>query len=80
MSNGHYYAFTKHRNNNQWYYYDDEDVRVIKDVNLLVSGDAYILFYGRTTEDEIFRQTLGLPAVWPHVVDEDLFDPAKNDS
>ena len=80
MSKGHYYAFTKHRNNNQWYYYDDEEVRVIKDVNLIVSGDAYILFYGRTTEDEIFRQTLGLPSVWPHVIDEDLFDPGKNDS
>ena len=52
----------------QWYYFNDEQVSKLKKVEQVVSADAYILFYTKTSVESFLRQTLSMPTYWPHVV------------
>ena len=45
---GHYNAYVKNLNN-KWYLYDDTDVLEMKDINDLVTHNAYCLFYRKKT-------------------------------
>lgn len=68
MSNGHYYAFSWNYASRNWYYFNDSEIKLIKNLQKLVSPEAYILFYSKTSIENFLRQTLRIPDYWPHVV------------
>lgn len=68
LENGHYYAFTWNHESKNWFYFNDEDIKLIKNKDKIVSRGAYILFYSKTSNENFYRQSLSLPNYWPHVV------------
>jgi len=44
---GHYTSYSK--TNNQWYLYNDSNVSLVKNMNNLISNNAYCLFYKKKT-------------------------------
>ena len=40
----------------------------MKNLQKIVSPEAYILFYTKTSIENFLRQTLSIPTYWPHVV------------
>ncbi len=51
-----------------WYFFNDQEIKLIKNLDKLQSKDAYILFYTKTSVENFLRQTLRIPDYWPHVV------------
>lgn len=51
-SQGHYTAFCKNKDG-IWFSFDDERVEIIDNLEKIVSGNAYILFYKRRQEDNM---------------------------
>lgn len=47
MLSGHYYAYTKHPVSGEWYKYDDNYAQKVRNLQNIVTNDAYILFYQR---------------------------------
>ena len=45
MNGGHYYSFCLNKENAQWVGFDDETKMVIKNIDNLITSDAYLLFY-----------------------------------
>lgn len=67
LENGHYWAAVKNRTNMAWYAYDDSLVKPL-DKDDLISPQAYVLFYQKTSITEYKRQQFDLPELWPHIV------------
>eukprot|EP00299_Pterocystis_sp_00344_P014246 c7048_g1_i1.p1 GENE.c7048_g1_i1~~c7048_g1_i1.p1 ORF type:complete len:485 (+),score=83.00 c7048_g1_i1:60-1514(+) len=64
LHNGHYTATTRHDHN--WFHCDDSSVTPI-DVDQVCTKHAYLLIYTRLQgSNEIRRQTLNQPELWPH--------------
>lgn len=47
MLGGHYTAYAKNISTNKWYSYNDSSVSEMHNLNDIVSGMAYIVFYRR---------------------------------
>lgn len=62
---GHYYTYAQCEKDNNWYYFDDDNYGMIEDPSDIVTKDAYLLFYYKTTNKNIYKQTLSEPKDWP---------------
>ncbi|CAG9309972.1 unnamed protein product [Blepharisma stoltei] len=67
LENGHYSAAVKNKSAQEWYSYDDSLVDKLDETDL-VSPEAYVLFYQKTSIREFKRQQFDLPELWPHIV------------
>ncbi|CDW76396.1 ubiquitin carboxyl-terminal hydrolase family protein [Stylonychia lemnae] len=68
MTQGHYYAYSWNHASRNWYYFNDQEIKLIKNLQKIQSPEAYILFYSKTSIENFLRQTLRIPDYWPHVV------------
>ena len=55
---GHCFAFA--RNNRvgpelEWFFFDDDDVREVRNTDLIVTKHAYILFYAKMSTEDYWR-------------------------
>lgn len=56
MSEGHYYAYAKNDEDKLWYEFDDDVVKQVrKPQKTLISSNAYLLFYAKTSIDYFSR-------------------------
>jgi Ubiquitin carboxyl-terminal hydrolase len=69
LNQGHYYAYTWNHASRNWYYNNDQDIKLVKNLQKIVSPSAYMLFYTKTSIQNFLRQTLSIPDYWPHVVE-----------
>ncbi|KAK5078953.1 hypothetical protein LTR64_002627 [Lithohypha guttulata] len=53
LGGGHYTAYAKNINNKMWYDYNDSHVSPVKDPEVVVQKNAYLLFYRRRSEDPL---------------------------
>lgn len=72
LNSGHYYAYSWNNASRNWYYFNDQEIKLVKNLQKIVSPDAYILFYSKTSIESFFRQTLRIPSHWPHVLTQAL--------
>jgi len=68
LNQGHYYAYTWNHASRNWYYYNDQEIKLVKNLQKIISPEAYILFYTKTSNENFLRQTLRIPTYWPHVL------------
>lgn len=68
INQGHYFAYCWNHASKNWYYYNDQEIKLIKNLSKIISPDAYILFYAKTSTENYLRQTLSMPDYWPHVI------------
>jgi len=72
FGSGHYTAMCRHPIDGKWYNFNDGSVEEVKDESKVLTSKAYVLFLVRTgssgNEEEVFRQTLSHPELWPHQV------------
>ena len=55
MNSGHYYAYTWNHASRNWYYQNDHEIKLIKNLSKIVSPEAYILFYTKTSVEDFLR-------------------------
>eukprot|EP01016_Furgasonia_blochmanni_P016092 TRINITY_DN1912_c0_g1_i1.p1 TRINITY_DN1912_c0_g1~~TRINITY_DN1912_c0_g1_i1.p1 ORF type:complete len:709 (+),score=58.16 TRINITY_DN1912_c0_g1_i1:49-2175(+) len=68
LGGGHYTTIAKNRDEN-WYVFNDRNVTKVENLlQELVTPDAYVLFYSKTSVDDFKRQTISSPEFWPHVL------------
>jgi len=70
LNQGHYYAYSWNHASQNWYYQSDDEIKLVQNLSKIVSKDAYLLFYTKTSVENFLRQTLRLPQYWPYVVQE----------
>ena len=49
LSGGHYFTYARHHLTNKWYCFDDRSITPIIDESCIVTQNAYILFYVRSS-------------------------------
>jgi ubiquitin C-terminal hydrolase len=55
MNSGHYYSYTWNHASRNWYYQNDHEIKLIKNLSKIVSPEAYILFYTKTSVVDFLR-------------------------
>ena len=58
LDNGHCFAFTRNLRAGkglEWFYYDDDDVKEVKNHDLVITRHSYILFYSKMTTEDFWR-------------------------
>lgn len=76
FGSGHYTAMCRHPIDGKWYNFNDDQVEEVKDEDKVLSQKAYVLLLVRNAasessaeaEEEVFRQSVSHPEVWPHLV------------
>jgi len=74
LAGGHYTAYVRSLTDGRWWEMDDSDVTPIKDLNLIVSKRAYLLFYRRRQKGE--SAPIDIPVL---SIDEDDGEAAGDD-
>lgn len=75
LNQGHYYAYSWNHASQNWYYQSDHEIKLVQNLSKIVSKDAYLLFYTKTSVENFLRQTLRLPHYWPYVVQDQARPP-----
>jgi len=66
LGRGHYTCAAKNRDDNEWYSFSDSQVQKVDQTSKLVTSSAYLIFYSKTSNEYIKRQTISRPEYWPH--------------
>ena len=74
-SSGHYIAQARNFMDQKWYRFDDDIVVEINENNL-VNSNAYVLFYHNNSANSFPTQSVLLPELWPHCINNNI--PTKS--